>query len=251
MKLSGNTIFITGGTSGIGRALAEKLHKLNNQVIISGRRKAILDEVTAANPGMKAVELDVENPESIKVVSAKLIAEFPSLNVLINNAGVMHIDDISSQVDEQMMQTTITTNLMAPIRLTGALVEHLKKQSSATIINVSSVVGFVPMAVSAVYSSTKAAIHSYTMSLRWKLKDTPVRVLELSPPWVQTELLNSKEEPRAMPLADFISEVIEILDTDSNELIVERAKDMRANPGANEYAFVNQFNDIFVSGGSA
>lgn len=140
---------------------------------------------------------------------------------------------------------------MGPIRLTGALVEHLKKQPSATIINVSSVVGFVPMAMCAVYSSTKAAIHSYTMSLRWKLKDTPVRVLELSPPWVRTELLNSKEEPRAMPLDDFISEVIEILGTDSNELVVERAKDMRANPGANEYAFVNQFNDIFVSGGSA
>jgi uncharacterized oxidoreductase len=251
MKLSGNTIFITGGTSGIGRALAEQLHKLNNQVIISGRRKALLDEVTAANPGMKAVELDMEDPGSIKAVSAKLIADFPGLNVLVNNAGVMHIDNVAAAVDEQMMQTTITTNLMGPIRLNGALIEHLKQQPSATVINVSSVLGFVPMAISAVYSSTKAALHSYTMSLRWQLRDTSVRVLELSPPWVQTDLLNSKEEPRAMPLAEFISETIEVLGTDTDEVLVESAKDMRANPGVNEYAFVNAFNNMVVQGGTA
>ncbi len=248
MKLSGNTVFITGGTSGIGRALAEALHKLDNQVIISGRRKALLDEVTAANPGMKSVELDMASPESIKAVSTKLIADFPALNVLINNAGVMHLDNVAAPVDEQMMQTTIITNLMGPIRLTGALIEHLKKQPSSTVINVSSVLGFVPMAVSAVYSSTKAALHSYTMSLRWKLKGTSVRVLELSPPWVQTDLLDSKEEPRAMPLAEFISETIGVLGTDTDEVLVDRAKDMRANAGVDEYAFVDQFNDMFVQG---
>jgi uncharacterized oxidoreductase len=251
MKLSGNTIFITGGTSGIGRALAEELHKLNNQVIISGRRKALLDEVTAANPGMKAVELDIENTESIKAVSAKLIAIFPGLNVLINNAGVMHIDNVAASVDEQMMRSTITTNLMGPIVLTGALIEHLKRQPTATVINVSSVLGFVPMASTAVYSATKAAMHSYSMSLRWQLRDTSVRVLELAPPWVQTDLLNSKEEPRAMPLADFISETIAVLGTDTDEVLVERAKGMRANPGANEHAFVNQFNEIVLQGGAA
>jgi uncharacterized oxidoreductase len=251
MKLSGNTIFITGGTSGIGRALAEELHKLNNQVIISGRRKALLDEVTAANPGMKAVELDIENTESIKAVSAKLIAIFPGLNVLINNAGVMHIDNVAASVDEQMMRSTITTNLMGPIVLTGALIEHLKRQPAATVINVSSVLGFVPMASTAVYSATKAAMHSYSMSLRWQLRDTSVRVLELAPPWVQTDLLNSKEEPRAMPLADFISETIAVLGTGTDEVLVERAKGMRANPGANEHAFVNQFNEIVLQGGAA
>ena len=248
MKLTDNTIFITGGTSGIGRALAEALHKLGNQVIISGRRKALLDEVTTANPGMKAVELNIEDPETIKAVSARLIKDFPKLNVVINNAGVMHIDDVTAPVDEAMMLATITTNLMGPIRLNGALVEHLKQQPSSTIINVSSVLGFVPMAVSGVYSSTKAALHSYTMSLRWKLKGSTVRVLELAPPWVQTDLLNSKEEPRAMPLAEFISETIAVLGTDTNEVLVERAKDMRANPGVNEHAFVDGFNDMFVGG---
>jgi len=248
MKLNDNTIFITGGTSGIGRALAEALHKLGNQVIISGRRKALLDEVTAANPGMKSVELDMENPNSIQAVSAKLIADFPRLNVLVNNAGVMHIDDAGAAVDEQMMQSTIVTNLMGPIRMTGALIEHLKQQPSATVINVSSVLGFVPLAVSAVYSSTKAALHSYTMSMRWRLKGTPVRVLELAPPWVQTDLLNSKEEARAMPLKDFIDETIAALGQDTDEVLVERAKDLRANPGVNEHAFVDQFNDMFVQG---
>jgi len=246
MKLSGNTILITGGTSGIGRALAEALHKLDNQVIISGRRKALLDEVTAANPGMKSIELDIGSAASIKAVSARLISDFPKLNVLINNAGVMHIDNAAAEIDEDMMQTTITTNLMGPIRMTGALIEHLKQQPSATLINVSSVLAFVPMAMSAVYSSTKAALHSYTMSLRWNLKDTSVDVLELSPPWVQTDLLNSKEEPRAMPLQEFIDETIAVLGTDTTEVLVERARPMRANAGENEYEFVNQFNDIMA-----
>ncbi|NGZ86162.1 SDR family oxidoreductase [Duganella aceris] len=244
MKLSGNTILITGGTSGIGRALAEALHKLDNQVIISGRRKALLDEVTAANPGMKSIEFDVGSAAAIKVAGARLIADFPKLNVLINNAGIMHIDNAAAEVDEEMMQNTITTNLMGPIRMTGALIEHLKAQPSATVINVSSVLAFVPMAMTAVYSSTKAALHSYTMSLRWNLKDTPVKVLELSPPWVQTDLLNSKEEPRAMPLQQFIDETIAVLGTDVTEVLVEGAKQMRANPGPNEYEWVNQFNDI-------
>jgi len=247
MKLNGNTIFITGGTSGIGRALAEELHKLGNQVIISGRRKALLEEVTAANPGMKSIELDIGSQASIKAASAKLIAEFPTLNVLINNAGIMHIDDASTAVDDEMMQSTIVTNLMGPIRLTGALVEHLKRQPSAAIINVSSVLAFTPLAVSAVYSSTKAALHSYTMSLRWRLKGTPVQVLELSPPWVQTDLLDSREEPRAMPLREFISETIAVLGTDTTEVLVERAKPLRDAAGTNEYAFVDQFNDMFIS----
>src|SRR3984957_20249795 len=135
MKLSNNTIFITGGGSGIGRGLAETLHRLGNQVIISGRRKGHLDETTKANPGMKFVELDVENPASIKAVAARLIGEYPKLNVLINNAGVMHIDDVSAAVDEKLLVTTLTTNVMGPIRMTGALIEHLKKQDHAVVMN--------------------------------------------------------------------------------------------------------------------
>src|SRR5260221_1731133 len=202
MKITENTIFITGGGSGCGASLAETLHRLGNQVIISGRRKGHLAETTKANPGMKSVELDVEDPASIGAVTQKLIKDHPKLNVLINNAGVMQIDNAAGAVDEAMLVSTITTNLMGPIRMTGALIDHLKKQDHAAVMNVSSVLGFIPLAMAAVYSSTKAALHSYTLSLRYQLKGSSVEVLEIAPPWGQTDLLNSNNEPRAMPLAD-------------------------------------------------
>jgi uncharacterized oxidoreductase len=245
MKLTGNTILITGGGSGIGRGLAEALHQRKNQVIISGRRKDRLIEVAKANPGMAWVELNIEDPVNISAVAAKMIAEYPDLNVLINNAGIMNIDDASVAIDEKLLVSTLTTNLMGPIRMTGALIEHLKRQPQAAVINTTSVLGFVPLAVTAVYSSTKAAMHSYTMSLRYKLKDTSVRVLEIAPPWVQTDLLGSNNEPRAMPLSEFIEETMKVLGTGAEEVLVERAKPLRNATGPNESAFVTQFNDAF------
>jgi uncharacterized oxidoreductase len=246
MKLTGNTIFITGGGSGIGRGLAEALHKRGNQVIIAGRRKDRLTEVASANPGMRWVELDIEDPASISAVAGKVIAEHPKLNVLINNAGVMNIDDASAAIDDKLLVTTLTTNLMGPIRMTGALIGHLKRQNDAAVINNSSVLGFVPLAMAAVYSATKAAVHSYTLSLRYKLKGTRVKVLEIAPPWVQTDLLGSNNEPRAMPLADFIEETIRVLGSDAEEVLVERAKPIRNNVGPAEAAFVVQFNDMMA-----
>jgi len=247
MKLTDNTILITGGGSGIGRGLAEAMHKRGNQVIIAGRRKANLTEVTKANPGMRSVELDIEDPLSISTVARKLVAEHPKLNVLINNAGIMQIDDVSRPLDDKLIVATITTNLAGPIRLTSALIEHLKNQNHAAVINNSSVLAFVPLALAAVYSSTKAAIHSYTLSLRYKLKGTSVKVIELSPPWVQTDLLNSNNEPRAMPLADFITETMAILGTDADEVVVERGRPVRNNAGPNEGPFVTQFNDMMTA----
>jgi uncharacterized oxidoreductase len=247
MKLQSNTIFITGGASGIGRGLAEALHQLGNQVIISGRRQALLDEVTRGNPGMRSVQLDVADPSSIAAVSARLIADFPKLNVLINNAGIMQIDDAATTIDYAMAVSTVATNLLGPIRMTSALIGHLKKQDEAAVINVSSVLGFTPLALSAVYSSTKAALHSYTLSLRYKLRGSAVKVLEIAPPWVQTDLLDSKDEPRAMPLAPFIAETIAILGGDSEEVLVENARFLRANAGANEGPFVTTFNDAFLN----
>jgi uncharacterized oxidoreductase len=247
MKLSGNTVFITGGTSGIGRSLAEALHKRGNQVIISGRRKGHLAEVTKANPGMQSLELNVADPASIAAAAKKLIAEYPKLNVLINNAGIMQMDNAAGAIDEAVLVSTVTTNLLGPIRMTSALIEHLKKQPAATVINVSSGLAFVPLAITAVYSATKAAIHSYTQSMRYRLKGSSVRVLELIPPWVQTDLLNSKDEPRAMPLAAFIEEAVTVLGTDAEELLVERVKMLRNNPGPNEFVFVAQFNDMIAS----
>jgi len=247
MKLSGNTIFITGGGSGIGRGLAEALHKSGNQVIIAGRRKERLTEVANANPGMAWVELNIEDPASIAEVADGLIAEYPKLNVLINNAGVMEVDDTAAAIDEKLLVTTLTTNVMGPIRMTGALIEHLKRQDNAVVINNSSVLAFVPLAMTAVYSATKAALHSYTLSLRYKLKDTSVKVLEIAPPWVQTDLLGSNNEPRAMPLAEFIEETMRVLGTGAEEVLVERAKPLRNNAGPGEGAFVIQFNDVMAN----
>ena len=246
MKLQGNTILITGGGSGIGRGLAEALHKLGNKVIISGRRKSHLDATTGANPGMASVELDIADPASITKVADGLKKDFPALNVLINNAGIMQIDDAAGPIDEGLLVSTVTTNLLGPIRLTSALIDHLKKQQSSVVIYNSSVLGFVPMALAAVYSSTKAAIHSYVLSQRYKLRGSSVRVLEMAPPWVQTDLLGSNNESRAMPLAEFIGETIKILGTDAEEVLVERAKLMRNNVGPNEGAFVTQFNDMML-----
>src|ERR1700731_2783089 len=247
MKLTDNTIFITGGGTGIGRGLAESLHKLGNKVIISGRRKEHLNATTKANPGMGSVELDISDSASIAAVTKKLIADYPALNVLINNAGIMQIDDAAGKIDDQLLTSTITTNLLGPIRLTSALIEHLKKRPNATVIYNSSALAFVPLALTAIYSSTKAALHSYVLSQRYKLKATSVSVLEISPPWVQTDLLNSNDEPRAMPLKEFIEETIKVLGTDAEEILVEQAKAFRNNPGPNESALVTQFNDVMVA----
>jgi uncharacterized oxidoreductase len=244
MNLAGNTIFITGGGSGIGRGLAEALHKLGNQVIISGRRKGHLEATTKANPGMKSVELNVEDLASIASVSKRLIADFPKLNVLINNAGIMQPDDAASVIDDAVLTSTITTNLLGPIRLTSSFIEHLTQQKKAAVIYNTSVLGYVPLALAAVYSSTKAALHSYVLSQRYKLVGTSVSVLEIAPPWVQTELMNSSANPNAMPLGEFIDETVKVLGTDAQEILVERAKLLRNNVGPNEGAFVTQFNDF-------
>jgi len=197
--------------------------------------------------GWDSVELDVSDPASIATVAKKLIADYPALNVLINNAGIMPIDDAAGRIDDQILTSTVTTNLMGPIRLTSALIEHLKKQPKAAIIYNTSALAFVPLALTAVYSATKAALHSYVLSQRYKLKATSVSILEIAPPWVQTDLLNSSEEPRAMPLQNFIEGTIKVLGTDAEEILVEQAKPFRNNPGPNESALVTQFNDEMIA----
>jgi uncharacterized oxidoreductase len=241
MNLTGNTIFITGGGSGIGRGLAEELHKRGNKVIISGRRKGHLDSVTKANPGIEAIELDVADPDSIKRVAKKLTSEHPDLNVLINNAGIMEPDQAAGIIDDKLLVSTIMTNLLGPIRLTSALVDQLKSRRGVIVYN-TSVLAFVPLSVTAVYSATKAALHSYVLSQRFLLRDSGVRVLEVAPPWVRTELMNSQEAEQAMPLDRFIAETVGVLATDADEILVEAAKSLRANPGPEEHSLVNGFN---------
>jgi uncharacterized oxidoreductase len=247
MKLKGNTIFITGGGSGIGRGLAEALNKLGNRVIVAGRRRGHLDAVVSANPGMAAIELDIADPASIDRAAKKLIAEHPDVNVLINNAGIMQPDQAAGKIDDALLLATVNTNLIGPIRMTSALIEHLKTKDDAVVAYTSSALGFVPLAFTAVYSSTKAALHSYALSQRFMLRDTKVRALEIAPPWVRTELMNSQEAAQAMPLNQFIAEAIKTLGTDANEIIVDAAKPMRDNAGPAEHTFINAFNTHMLS----
>jgi uncharacterized oxidoreductase len=230
MILSGNTILITGGGSGIGRGLAESLHALGNQVIIAGRRQHALDETTTANPGMKSIPLNIEDPAAIREFASKAIAEFPSLNFLINNAGIMRAEKlIAQQPDLTDAEAIVATNLLGPIRLTAALSPHLLEQPRAAILNISSGLAFLPLALTPTYCATKAAIHSYTLSLRYQLRSTGIEVLELIPPYVQTDLMSGADDPRAMPLNQFIAEVMEILKQQPTppEICVENVKRLR------------------------
>ena len=230
MKLTGNTILITGGGSGIGRGLAEAFHALGNQVIIAGRRKQLLDATTAKNPGMAALTLDIEEPAKIRAFAVQVATQYPTLNVLINNAGVMRIEKLKAQQNNLVdAESTIATNLLGPIRLTAALLPQLQKQPQSTIMNVSSGLAFVPMAPTPSYCATKAAIHSYTQSLRYQFRGSTTEVLELIPPYVQTDLLGGASDPRAMPLDKFIAETMEILKTQPNavEICVENVKHLR------------------------
>jgi uncharacterized oxidoreductase len=243
MNLTGDTFLITGGGSGIGRGLAKALHKLGNQVVIAGRRKSALDEITAANPGMKSVQLDIENAAAIRSFAAQVTAEFPFLNVLINNAGIMRAEKLlSQQPDLADAEAIVTTNLLGPIRLTAALLPHLEKQPHAAIMNVSSGLAFMPLALTPTYCATKAAIHSYTQSLRYQLRGTHVEVLELVPPYVATDLMRGASDPRAMPLDKYIAEVVEILKTQPTpaEICVENVKGLRFAAESGKYDAIFQ-----------
>lgn len=192
---------------------------------------------------MSAVELNVQDPVSIAVVAKQLIEEFPDLNVLINNAGIIQPHNAAGVIDEDVLISTVETNFLGPIRLTSALIVHLKSKEEATVINTTSILGFVPLAATAIYSATKAALHTYTLSQRYKLKDTSVRVIEIVPPWVQS----NNDEKRAMPLSSFIDATIRVLGTDTDEVLVEEAKMFRNNPGPNEGVFVTRLNDTMKS----
>jgi uncharacterized oxidoreductase len=230
MKTTGNTILITGGGSGIGRGLAEAFHHLGNHVVIAGRRKQALDQTTAANPGVTSLTLDIESRAGIRSFAAEVAARYPALNILINNAGIMRPEKLQAQPEDLAdAEAIVATNLLGPIRLIAALLPVLQKQPHSTILNVSSGLAFVPIAPTPTYCATKAAIHSYTQSLRYQLRKSSTEVLELIPPYVATDLMGGASDPRAMPLDKFIAEVMEILKTQpaAAEICVEDVKRLR------------------------
>ena len=243
MKTTGNTILITGGGSGIGRGLAEAFHALGNHVVIAGRRRQALDATTAANPGMTSLTLDIEDPANIRSFAAEVAARYPALNVLINNAGIMRVEKLQAQQEDLAdAESIVATNLLGPIRLTAALLPLLGRQPWSAIMNVSSGLAFVPMARTPTYCATKAAIHSYTQSLRYQLRGSATEVLELIPPYVATHLLDGASNPRAMPLEKFIAEVMEILKTQpaAVEICVENVMGLRSAAESGRYDAVFQ-----------
>jgi uncharacterized oxidoreductase len=229
MKTTGNTILITGGTSGIGHGLARRFHAAGNKVIVAGRRQELLDEIVAANDGIDSVLLDVADPESIAAVRGTVTSRYPDLNVLINMAGIMQPENLQESSFLATSEATITTNLLGPLRMLSAFIPFLVAQQDAVIMNVSSGLAFVPLPMTPTYNATKAAIHSFTESLRVQLSGTSVQVLELIPPAVQTTLLGQQDDDNAMPLAEYLTEVMHILDTqpEATQICVERVRMLR------------------------
>ncbi len=227
MNMTGNTILVTGGGTGLGRGLAEAFHAAGNHVIIAGRRAAPLAEVVTANPGMTFAVLDVADPGAIEAFAGQVAREYPALNVLVNNAGIMKTEDaLADPFDLSTCEATIATNLLGPIRLTAALLPHLRRQPAAAVVNVTSGLAFVPRAATPTYGATKAAMHSYTQSLRFLLRETPVQMIELIPPLLATDLMpGQRANPRAMPLDEFIRESMALFAAHGSapEILVERA----------------------------
>jgi uncharacterized oxidoreductase len=225
MNITGNTILITGGTTGIGRALAEAFYAKGNQVIVTGRRPEAIDEVKQSNPGLTALALDVDDPADITAFAERLTQNYPALNIVINNAGIMRTETIGEGGTETA-EATITTNLLGPIRLTSAFLPHLLQRPEAAVLMVTSGLAFLPKATAPTYCATKAAIHSYAQSLRVQLRGTPVQIIELAPPYVRTSLTGTHQasDPNAMPLEDYISETMSLLENtpDAEEILVER-----------------------------
>ncbi|GHJ56333.1 oxidoreductase [Nonomuraea sp. TT08I-71] len=239
MNISGNTIFVPGSTSGIGLALALALKARGNTVIIGGRRTDLLEKIAAEHPDIDTVTIDTADPASIEAAAREVLAKHPDLNVLVTMAGIMRVEDWHRpETFLASAEQIVTTNVLGPIRLIGAFIEHLRAQPDATIMTVSSGLAFAPLKVTPSYNASKAAIHMLSESLRLQLADTTVKVVELEPPAVRTALLPGQETSEfAMPLEEFVAEVVALIEAqpDAREIQVERVKFLRYGEARGDY----------------
>jgi uncharacterized oxidoreductase len=236
MKTTGNTIFMTGGTSGIGLELARRFRDLGNTVIISGRRKELLDLI-ASEDGIEGITLDVADPDSIAAAVESVTTDHPDLNVVVTMAGIMLEEDLRDPGHLAASEQVVDINLLGTIRTITAFTPHLLKRTDAVILTVSSGLAFVPLVMTPTYNATKAAVHSYTQSLRIQFADAGVQVIELVPPAVQTALLNGAPDPEWMPLDEYVDEAVGLLQQhpDADEILVDRVRFLRDAERENRY----------------
>jgi uncharacterized oxidoreductase len=239
MNISGNTVFIPGSTSGIGLALAVELQARGNTVIIGGRRAGLLEQIAAQHPGLGTVQIDTADPASIESAAKEVLAQHPDLNVLVAMAGIMRVEDWHQpQSFLASAESVVTTNVLGPIRLIAAFIEHLRAQPDATIVTVSSGLAFTPLSATPSYNASKAAIHMLSESIRLQFAGTSVKIVELEPPSVRTSLLPGQEDNDvAMPLDEFIAEATALLEAqpDAKEIQVERVKFLRYGEARGDY----------------
>ena len=230
MEVSGNTILITGGATGIGLALAELFAKSGNQVVICGRRQGRLDEAERRIPGLRAMRCDISDGKQREALYEWTCKNFGDVNVLVNNAGIQRPVDFNGKVDIDEIDKEIGINFSAQVDLSARFIRPLSKRKEAAIINVSSGLGFVPIAAFPVYCATKAAIHSFSMSLRHQLKQTPIKVFEVIPPIVHDTELKGKfleRNDRSVSAAEVASAVMDGMKNDEYEIAIGLSKSFR------------------------
>jgi len=233
MKIGGNTILITGATSGIGLAFAEEFYKAGSKVIVCGRREDRLKQLEEKYPGMITRVCDVSAADQRKELAAWVIKEYPETNIVMNNAGIQLTCDMTQEVDLDRVYAEVDTNLIAPLHIASLFAPHLKTKQEAAIINISSGLAFVPLAFMPVYCATKAAIHSLTLSLRHQLRNTSVKVFEIAPPSTDTELGHDRRPDKTqshggLPISEFIVEAIEAIKNDTLDAPIAESKGLRS-----------------------
>jgi uncharacterized oxidoreductase len=229
MQLSGNTMLITGGSGGIGLALARKFVELGNEVVVTGRSQEKLDAAIKAEPRLRVFRSDAADPQATAATAAEMKARFPKLNVLVNNAGIMIYRNLAvADANLSSLTSEIETNLCGPIRLVSALIEQIKA-NRGTILNVSSGLAFVPLHAAPVYCATKAAMHSYTISLRQQMRSHGVEVVEIMPPAVKTDLIHFPDDPdfKVISTDELIAAVMKALAKGKLEIRPGQANQLR------------------------